>query len=63
MPFAEESFDPGDVLIISGTHLTLLGFGIVQENKKLRLVWIKRGKRKCTSGSLEEQSNFINVNI
>lgn len=45
VPFAEESFDPGDVLIINGSHLTLPGFGVVQENKELRLAWIGRGRR------------------
>lgn len=45
VPFAEESFDPGDVLIINGSHLTLPGFGVTQENKKLRLGWIVRGRR------------------
>lgn len=44
VPFAEESFDPGDMLIINGSHLTLPGFGVAQENKKLRLAWIGRGR-------------------
>lgn len=35
VPFAEESFDCGGVLIISGTCLILPGFGVVQENKRL----------------------------
>lgn len=38
MPFADKSFDPGGMLIISGAYLTLPGFGVVQENKKPRLV-------------------------
>lgn len=59
--FAEESFDPGDVLIINGSRLTLSGFGVVQENKKLRLAWIVRVKSDALPDPTEKQSSFKNV--
>lgn len=61
VPFAEESFDPGDMLLINGAHLTLPGFGVAQENKKLRLAWIVRGRRDVLLDPLEERGGSKNV--
>jgi hypothetical protein len=41
--------------------LTLLSFGVVQKNKKLRLAWIIKGKSDAVLDPLEERGSFKNT--